>query len=215
MSEKTLPDVLKQYTELLNKRKQLSEAYAIQDEKILSVKAKMENWLLSQKEEIDFEDSFESLEEPYIFWKISKKTVETAIISYRSIRDSVSGTNGKAAEFESEQNKNKVVIGNWLLCEANKLGVDNFSKKGVGKAYKKLKTYANIVDWDNFLEWAAENKAGDAIQKRVNSSFVTKYYDMKLDEDKEKAELEKREPSGEYPPFLDVRSEYEMIVTRG
>lgn len=210
-TQRTLPDVLNQYVKVLQKRKELETAYKAEDEKLSNIKHKMENWLLGQEDTIEPPDN--GLTEPYIFWKVAPKTIESAIKAYRQIRDMVSESNSLAAEFEKTRNAEKDTIGKWIFAETERTKVKS-GKTDYGSYHRKLKTQASIADLDNLVAWAAENKAGDIMYKRVNSNFIVNYYNTKLEEDKEKAEAEGREPVGEYPPYVNVSREYEIVVTK-
>lgn len=215
MVERALPEVLEGYITVLEKHKQLTEKYKADLEQIEKVKAKMELWLLSQDKTVELTDIPESLYKasPYVFWHITPKSVEMSILAYRNIREGVTLSNGVAKKFEGEQNKGKDTIGTWLFAESKRTGLKS-GKTEFGGYYQKLKTRASIADLDNLIKWAHENNASDIMYKQVNSTFVSSYYDAKLEEDKELAEAENREPVGEYPPYINVSAEYEIVVTK-
>ena len=182
---------------MLEKKRQLKAEYKAAIKKIEEEQTKVSAHLA---ETCEFEEIPDIVCEdaPYTAWQIGKQNDAFAIRLYRTIRDKVSASNREAKDFESISNEEKTRIGGWLLDALNKSGAKSINCGEAGTAYRQLKVTANPVDWDSFLEWAAENGAGDAIQKRVNSSFVKKY----------------EEETGTTPPFLNVFKEFEIIVRK-
>jgi hypothetical protein len=206
---------LNAYTKILEAEQALRESY---EPKMAALKAdrdKLAKYLIDNAgEEViaPSEAIFEA--DPHLWWLLGEKNDATAIEAYRKLRDMVQESNRKAKDFEEFHNEQKLKIGNWLLAQLNASGANSVNCGESGKAYKKLKVQASAADWDAFVKWAAEHQAFDAVQKRINSSFVQKYYEEKMEEDAAKAEEEGRDAVGEYPPFLNVHKEYEVVVTK-
>jgi len=188
--------MLDTYVKMLEKRRELTETFNAAIDKIQADQNKMQAPL----SKCEFEEVPDIIceDDPYTAWKIGRQNDAYAIRLYRVLRDAVAGNNRRAKDSEAKNNLFKDKIGNWLLDALNKSGAKSVNCGEAGKAYKKMKVRANPVDWDAFINWAAKNEAGDAIQKRVNASFVTKY----------------EEENGELPPFIDVFKEYNIVVTK-
>lgn len=201
------------YAKILETEQALQESYDAKIKALSDDRAKLSAYLVGTAE-VDEVPEVIRERDPYLAWQIGEKNDAVAIEAYRRLRDMVQEGNRKAKDFETEHNGFKDKIGEWLLAQLNASGANSVNCGTSGKAYKKLKVHASAADWDAFVRWAAENEAFDAVQKRINSSFVSKYWDEKVEEDKAKAAEEKREPVGEYPPFLNVHKEYEVVVTK-
>ena len=195
MSEKS--KLISTYVKMLTKKRELKEAYEAKIKKIDESRAVVAKAMLEAGEYEEIPDII-CEDDPDTAWKIGIQNNAYAIHLYRIIRDCVQAYNRRAKDHEALQNLYKEKIGNWILNELNKSGAKSVNCGEAGKAYKKLKVRANAADWDAFLKWAAENDAGDAIQKRINSSFITKY----------------EEENDELPPFIDVFKEFDIVVTK-
>lgn len=182
---------------MLEKKRELKAEYDAAIKKIDEEQSKVSEHLI---ETCEFEEVPDIIceDDPYTAWNIGKQNDAFAIRLYRIIRDKVTANNRQAKDFEAFYNEYKTRIGGWLLDALNKSGAKSINCGEVGTAYRQQKVTASPADWDSFLVWAAENEAGDAIQKRVNSSFVKKY----------------EEETGETPPFLNVFKEYEIVVRK-
>jgi hypothetical protein len=187
---------LSTYVKMLEKQREITEKFQVEFDKIELAKSKLAKHLVEE----EFEEVPDIICEDasYVAWQIGVQNDAYAIRLYRVLRDKVSGNNRGAKDFEAEQNLFKEKIGGWLLNALNKSGANSVNCGEAGKAYKKLKIRANAVDWDAFLRWAAENEAADAVQKRINSSFIKKY----------------EEEHGELPPYVDVFKEFDVVVTK-
>jgi hypothetical protein len=65
-----------------------------------------------------------------------------------------------------------------FLRRFNERGIDNVSTRGVGTAYRTLRTSATVADWDTLLEHVVENKAWELLEHRVSKSAVSQYKDI-------------------------------------
>lgn len=180
---------------ILNMREELQQKYEESLAKYDKAVNKISQFIVEEGETLDVEFD-ERI--PFISFKVMAPTIETAIQAYRQLRDDVTGDNRAAKDNEALNNEHKEMIGNWILGQTNELGVKSFNTN-FGKAYRKKKIRASAADWDGFLKWAAKEGAGDAIQKRVNGSFVNTYNEAH---------------DGQDPPFLNVTREYEIVVTK-
>jgi predicted metalloendopeptidase len=189
--------LLATYVKMLEKEHELRDIYKQQTDKISSERALIAKHLVDSGEVFEVPEIICS-DSPYLAWQLGEKNDAYAIRLYRVLRDAVSANNRVAADYEAEQNLFKDKIGNWLLAALNKSGAKSVNCGESGKAYKRMKVRVSAADWEGFVSWAVANDAQDAIQKRVNASFVTKY----------------EEENEELPPFLNVSKEYEVVVTK-
>lgn len=195
MSEKD--KLLSTYVKMLTKKRELLEKYNSEIEKITK---SQEVVAKAMKQAGEYEEVPEIVceDDPHTAWVIGHQNDAYAIKLYRIIRDDVTSNNRKAKDHEALRNTHKEGIGSWLLNALNKSGAKSVNCGEAGKAYKKLKVQAHAADWDAYVKWAVENEAADSIQKRINSSFITKY----------------EEDNDELPPFVDVFKEYDIVVTK-
>lgn len=198
---------------ILSRKVEIVEAFKAEMKKIDEDMGKLSVFLMSTSEVSDVPEIVKEME-PFLAWSIMEKNDATSIEAYRNLRDKVQSMNREAKDYETLHNDQKDKIGTWLLEALNKSGANSVNCGVSGKAYKKRAVKASPADWDAFLHWVDEEKAYDAVQKRVNSSFVDKFFEEKLKEDEAKAKIEGREPHGEYPPFLNVSVEWEVVVTK-
>jgi hypothetical protein len=182
---------------ILEKKRALLEACEEEIKKLDGDLEKVAAYLVTTAEVSDVPQVIKE-DMPFLAWQLMEKNDALAIEIYRTLRETVQESNRKAKDFETINNEHKDTVGNWLLKSLNESGANSVNCGVVGKAYKKLKVQASAADWDAFLHWVDEQKAYDAVQKRVNSSFVSKY----------------EEENGELPPFLNVHKEFEVIVTK-
>lgn len=66
-----------------------------------------------------------------------------------------------------------------------------------GTFYKTVVTMPNVKDWAAFYDWMAEQKAFDALERRVKRTFITEYMEAN---------------AGELPPGVSVFSQTEVHV---
>jgi len=186
------------YEKMLAKERELREKLEIDLEAIANDKAKVEKVILKLKEVEEVPDII-CEDEPYVAWQMGVKNDAFAIRIYRIIRDQmVTKSNRKAKDFEALWNTHKETIGNWLLNALNKSGAKSVNCGEIGKAHKKRKVRAKSEDWEKMLAWAVENNAEDIVEKRVSSTFVTKY----------------EGENDELPPFVSVFKEDQIVVTK-
>lgn len=126
-------------------------------------------------------------------------TVDTVVEKYIALRDKRS-TLKKA--YDEEDSKYKDAMEKceaWLLAQANTLGVDNFTIKGVGTAIKGRSMQVSCKDWKAFHDFVKENDQLDMFERRISRNVLKQY--MEAHEDT-------------IPPGLDVIFEQTMTVRR-
>lgn len=196
---KTLKSAVAALELVLASQQKIESEYKAKVAELTAKRSKIESWLLDQQETMELTTAADIKDlSPYVFWYVQPKTDDSAVEAYRNLRDQVQEKNLEAKDNAEVLNEQKEKIGAWILSQLNARGQKSFNCGESGKAYKKLVTYANAADFDALIKWAGENNAADIVQKRVNAGFVTKY----------------QETNGEFPPFVNVNQEYEVVVTK-
>jgi hypothetical protein len=62
-----------------------------------------------------------------------------------------------------------------FLRRFNERGIDNVSSKGVGTAYRSVRTSATVADWDELFGFIQQEEAWEMIERRVNKTAVEQY----------------------------------------
>ena len=130
---------------------------------------------------------------------MKEKTVETALVDFIALRDKRSELKKQFEEADKVLKLTQDKIEAWVLNYANETGMDSFSIKGVGTAYRRTRLKPQIVDFDRFMDFVSENRAYDAVQKRVNTSFVEAFME---------------EHNGTAPDGVNAIREYEIVIRR-
>lgn len=193
---KKLKDAWDALQTILDKKDAINEEYQEKLSNLSAVEQNIRQFIKESEDTIDKVD-FDP-RAPFESWKVCHDDIDRAVEAYRCIRDTVTANNSKAKAFEKESNEHKEIVANWLLQKANDQKVNSF-RTDHGTAFKQIKVRASCANWDNFVAWAAEHGAADALFKRVNSSFVKQYQE---------------ENDGEIPPYLNVDREFEIIVRK-
>lgn len=128
---------------------------------------------------------------------MTQVNVDTVIKGYVALRDKRAILRKEYKEsdavLEEKMDKCKAfILNNMNMTGADQLGSSN------GTAYRKLKFKASAEDWHVAWGWMAENNRLDMMQKRLSLKALEEYY----------------EETGEYPPAVNVSSEYDVIVRR-
>jgi len=121
---------------------------------------------------------------------MSKIDIGTLVKSYVDLRNELDERRKEYQELEAKIKSELDGIALEVMSIANDLGVDNF-KTPFGTAYRNTKTSYKVLDWEEFMDWAIENDATHAVQKRVTKSAIDEIVDEK----------------GEIPPGLDLFTE--------
>ena len=62
-----------------------------------------------------------------------------------------------------------------FLKRFNERGIDNVSTKGVGTAYKTIRTSASVADWDTLFDFVQGEGAWEMLERRVNKTAVEQF----------------------------------------
>jgi hypothetical protein len=62
-----------------------------------------------------------------------------------------------------------------LLRRFQERGADSVSAKGIGTAYKSVRSTASVADWDSFLGYVRENEAWELIAHSCAKSSVQEF----------------------------------------
>ena len=62
-----------------------------------------------------------------------------------------------------------------FLRRFNDRRIDNVSSKGVGTAYRSVRTSATVADWDELFGFIQQEEAWEMIERRVNKTAVEQY----------------------------------------
>jgi hypothetical protein len=84
-----------------------------------------------------------------------------------------------------------------FLKRFNERGIDNVSARGVGTAYKSIRSSATIADWDSLFEFIQGDEAWEMLERRVNKTAIQQY----------------KEENGDLPPGVNW-SETQVINFR-
>ena len=104
--------------------------------------------------------------------------IEELIDRYIKIRDRKAQLKAEYdAQVESLDDALKK-IENVLLAKLNSDGMDSFSKRGVGTAFKSKVTSATVADKGAFLTSVKENDQWHLLDIRCNKTAVSEYRDI-------------------------------------
>lgn len=126
------------------------------------------------------------------------KSIDEAIGKFVELRDELTAKKRiwKAEEDADKGELEKIQM--WLRDKADELGVDSFTSRLYGTAFRTVKTSYRVVEWGSFIEWIKENNAFHCLEKRCAKLAVKEIHDE----------------SGTVPPGLDYIAEVEMDVRR-
>ena len=90
----------------------------------------------------------------------------------------------RKADYQTEDSgdKNKQErIEEEFLKRFGERGIDNVSTKGVGTAYKTIRTSASVADWDELFGFIQEEGAWEMLERRVNKTAVEQFKSVHAD----------------------------------
>lgn len=105
---------------------------------------------------------------------MAEATIENVVGLYVRLRNDKDRVVAKAKAETEELDKKMAVIEAHLLLLMEKDGVDSF-KTSAGTAYKTTQDFANIANWDAFIEHVKQNNAWNLLEKRVSKTAVRGY----------------------------------------
>src|SRR5512135_2357022 len=188
--------LLDSYIELIKKRKKLKEMFDKKDAEFVQEKSEIERQLLTTEIEVEIPEELYD-DEPYLAWKLDKKTDGSAIKAYITIRDILIPEQER--QIKNNVDNLKASMGeleNWALRELQERKASHFGVKGAGRAQLDTVTRYNMADKSLFVKWAVDNGAESelTVTVRPNSKFMTSVV----------------EENGELPPGVSSYTEYKV-----
>lgn len=107
----------------------------------------------------------------------------------------------KRREFHELETSLKDILARFsmvLRTRADELGVDSFTVRGVGTAYRNVKTSYTVGDWDSFISYVSSTSNWQLLEKRVAK----------------RAAVEIHNESGKPPPGVQYSAEVTFNVRR-
>lgn len=102
-------------------------------------------------------------------------TVSEVIQTHLKLRDYIDERQ-KALDEEMKPLKHKLqVMENWLHAELDREGLQNFSVKDVGVAFKKKASTCTVGDWDATLTFILDGEHYDMLNHAVNKTAVEEW----------------------------------------
>lgn len=175
---KTLPKVLADYKDCLNKISLLEAEHASKVAKLTAIKAKIRQWLSECPEETEVHEWLVGAD-PAMAWKVSKKSDGLAT-RLHMLMDDVMIPEAKRESDESVKPMKDALeaIENWSLAQLIERGAKNF-KTDDGTASLRTDVKYQIADKVLFVDWAVKNGAESelTITLRPNSKFMAAVVD--------------------------------------
>ena len=131
-------------------------------------------------------------EEPHI----DPRSVEQLIIEYISVRNYLTEARESYKLLETNCKDTLDVLSMRLRELADSQGVDSFNVRGVGTAYRNIKTSYRVLDWSVYLDWIKETDNFQCLEKRPAKLSVAAVHKL----------------TNMVPPGLDYLAEQEFSV---
>ena len=132
--------------------------------------------------------------------KLEFKSIDEAIKAYVETRDELRVVQRDFKAKETGMKDTLERISMWLRDKADELGVDSFSSKAYGTAFRSVKTSYRVATrgWDSYIDWVKATDNFQCLEKRVAKLAVKEIHDA----------------TGQLPPGLDYVAEVEMDVRK-
>jgi hypothetical protein len=131
--------------------------------------------------------------------RLRNMPVNEVVLEFLGIRDHLDERR-HAWQVEETRLKDKLLMMSMVMREkADTLGVDNFTIRGVGTAYRNVKTSIRVVDWQAYWNWLVETNNSQCVEKRAAKLAVMEVVTAQ---------------GGKLPPGLDKIEEVEFTVRR-
>lgn len=130
--------------------------------------------------------------------RLRELPVNQIVLEYLGTRDQLDNERHAWQAIEADLKERLSRMSMVMREKADHLGVDAFPIRGVGTAYRSIKTSYRLTSWDEFVKWIDETKNYQCLEKRV-AKLAT-------------AEVEKS--TGNAPPGVDKIQEVEFLVRR-
>lgn len=125
------------------------------------------------------------------------KTTEELIAETLCIREELSDARKAFETFEAEKKHRLEIIQMELMRIADSAGTDSLKCK-FGTAFKQLKKYYRVGDWDQILEYIKETGNFQMLEKRIGKLATQEIHDT----------------TGVLPPGVEYSAEVEMVVRK-
>lgn len=97
---------------------------------------------------------------------MSDVSIDKVIAAYLKLRNELETTRKQYQDYEREHKEKMERLSMWLRDRADELGVESF-KTEAGTAYKSIKTYARVSNWDQILEFIKSTDNWQMLEKRI------------------------------------------------
>lgn len=125
------------------------------------------------------------------------KTTEELIAETLCLREELSEARKKFETYEAECKHRLEIIQMELMRIANSAGTDSLKCK-FGTAFKQLKKYYRVGDWDQILEYIKSTGNFQMLEKRIGKLATQEIHDT----------------TGVLPPGVEYSAEVEMVVRK-
>lgn len=124
--------------------------------------------------------------------------VSDLVLEYLGVRDHLDGERHKWQALETSLKDRLTRMSMVMREKGDDMGVDNFTVRGVGTAYRNIKHSYRVLDWDGYWKWLVENGYSQCVEKRPAKLAVQEIH----------------RATGVLPPGLDHIQEVEFLVRR-
>lgn len=126
-----------------------------------------------------------------------QSTTEELIAETLCIREELSAKRQEWETFEAEKKARLEVIQMQLREIADSVGTDSLKCK-FGTAFKQVKEYFRVGDWDQIIGYIKETGNYHMLEKRIGKLATKEIYDT----------------TGQLPPGVEYSSEIEMVIRK-
>jgi hypothetical protein len=102
-------------------------------------------------------------------------TAEQVITTYLNTRDYVDQAQKDLDQKLAPYKERLAEMERWLFAKLDSEGLQNFSAKGVGVAFKKKAVTVTVADWGATLPFIQSNGLWDMLNRAVNKTAVEAY----------------------------------------
>lgn len=124
--------------------------------------------------------------------------IDQLVAKYIALRDLIAA---EEAEFKNTMQGKKEMLDkveNVLKQHFEETGTDTVTVRGVGTAYKTMRTSTGVADWEEVLPFIKSHGAWDMLERRVNKTAVLDYL----------------KNAGELPPGVNMSQQVVVNIRR-
>jgi len=129
---------------------------------------------------------------------VDNRTVEELVQEYLALRDELDLRRGEWKTFEEDMKSSMSALSMKMRERADAAGVDSFTIRNVGTAFRATKTSYRTADWSTFIDWVKATDNFQCLEKRPAKLAV--------------AEVHRQ--TGSIPDGLDIVVEQEFQVRK-